>query len=158
MMRSKGFFMKDFYKIFGATEQPIWVIEDESVEVKLTPPRRLVSSLQPLGRVDGIPRFLINFQRKENEEFTSFKNDVRVFLVNDQLTVDEVINKVKGKPFYGTETVVSLRAKAINCFEGSTHDIVEYAVESIWYNQVGDYSKPLHYRKSETVKEKLNVG
>ena len=150
--------MKDFYKIFGATEQPIWVIEDNSVEYKLYPPRRLVSSLQPLGRVDGIPRFLVNFQRKENEEFTNFKNDVSVCLVNDQLTLEEVISKVKGGPFYGESFVVSIRAKAINCFEGSTHDIVEYEVKGIWYNQTKDFSSPLHYRKSKTVKEKLNVG
>lgn len=149
--------MKDFYKIFGSTEQPIWIVEDESVEYKLHPPRRLVSSLQPLGRVDGIPRFLINFQRKENEEFTLFKDHVRVSLVNTLLTVDEVLDRIKGGPFYGTDIAVSLRGEAINCFEGSTHDIVEYAVTSIFYNEVRDYSEPLHYRKSKTIKEKLNV-
>lgn len=150
--------MKDFYKIFGATEQPIWVIEDNSVEYKLHPPRRLVSSLQPLGRVDGIPRFLVNFQRKENEEFTNFKNDVSVCLVNDKFTLEEVLDRVKGGTFYRNNFAATLRAVAINCFRGSTHDIVEYEVKGIWYNYDHYFSVPLHHRKTKTVKENLNVG
>nr|CAI3971119.1 hypothetical protein ORM20_00070 [Ochrobactrum phage ORM_20] len=147
--------MKDFYKIFGATEQPIWVIEEIHKEKSN---RRLVSSLQPLGRVDGVPRFSINFERKGNEEFTSFKDYVNVFLVNDQLNLEEVLHRTKVGEFTGDSIVVAMNATAINSFRASTHDIVEYAVDFIWYNDVMDFSTPLHYRKSKTVKEKLNVG